>query len=149
MQRIKQLFEKYREIIMYLVFGVLTFLVSVLTYALFNVGFQLNELIANVISWIFAVTFAYITNRIWVFQSRAYGARNVILEILRFFGGRVFTLIVEELILYIFITRMGYNSMLVKIAAQVIVIVLNYIISKLFVFRKKRRAREQTENSGE
>ncbi len=121
-------------------FGGLTFLVSVLTYALCNVGFGLHELIANLFSWIFAVTFAYATNKIWVFQSRHLSLGATFLEVIKFFGGRVFTLAVEELLLFIFITRLNYNSLLMKVVAQIIVIILNYVISKLFVFRKNRNS---------
>ncbi len=139
MQGIKNLFRKYREMILYLLFGGLTFLVSIGTYALFNVWMGMNELIANVISWVFAVTFAYITNKIWVFRSRGLDFKATVLEIVKFFGGRIFTLAVEELILFIFITRMHMGSMLVKVVAQVVVIILNYVISKLFVFRRKKK----------
>ena len=96
----------------------------------------MNALVANIGSLILAVAFAYITNRIWVFDSNASTAADFIKEITSFIGGRVVTLVIEELILFIFITNLGMNSMLVKIVAQVIVIVLNYVISKLIVFKK-------------
>ncbi len=140
MRKIRDFCRNHREIILYLVFGGLTFLVSTLTYALFNVGLGIHELIANIFSWIFAVTFAYITNKIWVFQSRNLGAGKTVIEGIKFFGGRVFTFAVEELILFIFITRMHFNSILIKVIAQIVVIVLNYVISKLFVFRKNRNS---------
>ena len=131
------IYINHKEVLLYLIFGGLTFLVSIGTYAFFNVKCGINELIANFLSWIAAVLFAYITNRVWVFQSRASGAKELIREIMSFFGGRVFTLLVEEVILLIFITVLGLNSMLVKVAAQIIVIILNYIISKKIVFREK------------
>ena len=96
----------------------------------------LNELVANVLSWILSVLFAYVTNRTWVFESSADTKPGVIREMASFFGGRVATLLIEEGILAVFITWLGFPAMWVKVAAQVIVIVLNYVISKLFVFRK-------------
>ena len=129
-------YKKNKEILLYLFFGGLTFLVSIISYAFFNIQIGWNALVANIGSWILAVAFAYITNRIWVFDSDASTAADFIKEITSFIGGRVATLVIEELILFIFITNLGMNSMLVKIVAQVIVIVLNYVISKLIVFKK-------------
>lgn len=129
-------YKKNKEILLCLFFGGLTFLVSVISYAFFNIQIGWNALVANIGSWILAVAFAYITNRIWVFDSNASTAADFIKEITSFIGGRVVTLVIEELILFIFITNLGMNSMLVKIVAQVIVIVLNYVISKLIVFKK-------------
>ena len=96
----------------------------------------MNELVANIFSWILAVLFAFFTNRIWVFDGKTNGAKEFFVQMMNFFGGRVATLVVEEVILFVFITKLGFGSMVVKIAAQVIVIVLNYVISKLWVFRK-------------
>ena len=127
---------KNKEILLYLFFGGLTFLVSIISYAFLNIQIGWNALIANIGSWILAVSFAYVTNRVWVFDSNAETTADFIKEITSFIGGRVATLVIEELILFIFITNLGMNSMLVKIVAQVIVIVLNYVISKLIVFKK-------------
>lgn len=128
-------YKKNKEVLMYLFFGGLTFLVSVVTYAYFNVVLGMNELIANIFSWIIAVAFAFITNKIWVFCSKNDSFTEFIREMFSFFAGRLVTLLIEEVILFIFITWLGLPSMVVKIMAQIIVIVLNYIISKLFVFK--------------
>ena len=125
-------YKKNKEILLYLFFGGLTFLVSIISYAFLNIQIGWNALIANIGSWILAVSFAYVTNRVWVFDSNAETTADFIKEITSFIGG----LVIEELILFIFITNLGMNSMLVKIVAQVIVIVLNYVISKLIVFKK-------------
>lgn len=111
-------------------------MISVITYAFFNVSLGMNELVANIFSWILAVLFAFFTNRIWVFDGKTNGAKEFFVQMINFFGGRVATLVVEEVILFVFITKLGFGSMVVKIAAQIIVIVLNYVISKLWVFRK-------------
>lgn len=129
-------YKKNKEMLLYLFFGGLSFIVSILTYAVFNVGLGLNELIANILSWIITVMFAFLTNRIWVFQSSTNGITEFFKQMLAFYSGRVITLVIEEAILLIFITWLGFNSMLIKVIAQVIVIVLNYVISKLLIFKK-------------
>ena len=129
-------YKKHKEVLMYLLFGGLTTVVSIVTFALFNQVMGMNELVANVLSWILAVLFAYVTNRTWVFSSSADTKAGIAREMASFFGGRVATLLVEEGLIAVFITWLGFPAMPVKIAAQVIVIVLNYVISKLFVFKK-------------
>ena len=88
-------YQKNKEMLLYLLFGGLTTIVSIGSYAWVNVGLGINELIANIISWIFAVTFAYVTNKIWVFQSKITGFFDVCREMTKFYGGRLFTLGVE------------------------------------------------------
>jgi len=130
-------YKKNKEILLYIFFGGLTFIVSVFSFWFSGAVLGLNELWANILSWIAAVLFAYITNRKWVFNSSASTVLEYINEIFRFFSGRLLTLGIEELLIFIFITKLGYNRMLIKIIAQVIVIVSNYVISKLIVFNKK------------
>ena len=126
-------YKKYKEMLLYLFFGGLSFIVSI---ACFNVGMGINELIANILSWIITVMFAFLTNRVWVFQSPTDSVQAFIKQMFVFYSGRVITLVVEEAILLVFITWLGFNSMLIKVIAQVIVIVLNYVISKLVVFKE-------------
>ena len=135
MSLIRKIFDQYKEVILYLFFGGLTFIVSMSTYILFLWMLNDNALIANVISWIFAVAFAYITNRIWVFHSKTSGAAQIVKEILSFFGGRIATLLLEEAILYVGIYLLGINNIVIKVLAQIVVIIGNYVISKLFVFK--------------
>lgn len=130
-------YKKNKELLLYLFFGGLTFLVSISSYAVFNIRIGWNALTANIASWILAVAFAYVTNRTWVFESSTDRGSNLIKEITGFVGGRIATLVFEELILFIFITGLGMSSILVKIVAQVIVIALNYVISKC-VFRPQK-----------
>ena len=136
-QRWEPLYLKYKEPLLYLFFGGLSFLVSIGSFSFFVYFLHTGELLGNVWSWVCAVLFAYITNRTWVFEDKATEKKGILREIYLFFSGRLFTLLVEEAIIYLFITRLGYNAMLVKTAAQVVVIILNYIISKVLVFRKK------------
>ena len=130
-------YKKNKELLLYLFFGGLTFLVSISSYAVFNIRIGWNALTANIASWMLAVVFAYVTNRTWVFESSTDRGSNLIKEITSFVGGRIATLVFEELILFIFITELEMNSILIKIVAQVVVIALNYVISK-FVFRPQK-----------
>ena len=135
LRRFEGLYRKYKSVLLYLFFGALTTLVSILTFIIFYNFLCLNELIANLISWIAAVLFAYITNRIWVFNSNVVG-KALIKEISAFFLGRIATLGIEELILFVFTTLLAFNGIVVKVCAQIVVLILNYIISKLLVFKK-------------
>lgn len=130
-------YKKNKEVLMYLLFGGLTSVVCVVSFGIFHLTFGMDELIANVISWIFAVTFAFVTNRIWVFHASTDSVVDFVKQMVAFYGGRVLTLVIEELMILLFIKLLQWPSMSVKVAAQVVVIVLNYVISKLFVFRKK------------
>lgn len=127
------LYKKYKEIINYLIFGGLTTLISIVTYALFAKVFNIDYLISNVLSWIIAVLFAYITNKIFVFESKS---KKNIKEITSFFFFRIVSLIMEMIILYVFVDMLHIDDLVTKIIAQVIVIISNYVFSKVFVFKK-------------
>lgn len=135
---IKELFNKYREIIMYLIFGVLTTVVSlavyyILVYTILNPNNPFELQVANIISWIAGVTFAYFTNRSMVFKSKN---KNKLKEAGSFVLARVVTLIMDMLIMFVGVTLLHGNDKLLKLISQVIVIVSNYVFSKLFVFKK-------------
>ncbi len=143
MKKIINLYKKYEEIINYLIVGVLTTVVSLVVKwgLLFTIldaknAFQLQ--VAVIISWIAAVIFAYITNRIFVFKSKS---KNILKEVVSFFGARLLTLGLEMVIMWFFVTLLKLNSdtwvLIWTMVAQVLVIIFNYILSKLFVFRKK------------
>ena len=127
-------YKKRKSILLYIFFGGLTTVVSIGTFALCNSVLSITELISNVFSWIAAVTFAYVTNKIWVFHSKATG-KGIIKEALAFYGGRLTTLFIEELLLLVFVTLLHFNGLIIKTAAQFVVLVLNYLISKIFIFR--------------
>lgn len=130
-------YKKNKEVLLYLFFGVLTTVVSIAIFALCNVSFGINELVSNVISWIISVAFAFFTNRIWVFAAPTKTFAEFVRQMISFYGGRVFTLLLEEAIILIFVTILGMPGMVIKLIAQVVVIVGNYVISKLIVFKKK------------
>ena len=144
-KKIKELLIRYREVLLYLIFGGLTTVVdwglSFLLYHFWGEAIEANAILihgANVIAWAAAVLFAFVTNRIWVFKSDKKGLLPILGELGSFAGGRVMTLLLQEAIFVIFFDIMGINEFLVKIIAAVLVIILNYVISKLFVFRKKK-----------
>ena len=135
--KVKEFFVKYKEIILYLVFGVLTTAVSIGTFALTElVG--IHELVGNIISWVVSVTFAFFTNRIWVFDAKTDSTKSFFVQFVLFYLSRIATFLVEELIIFVCVTLLHFNPMVIKIIAQVIVIVLNFVVSKLVVFRKKK-----------
>lgn len=128
-------YKKYKEVLLYLFFGGLTTVISIGSYAFFDISMHMDPMVANIFSWILAVLFAYVTNRIWVFDSNAEDMKGIIQEMVSFFSGRVATLLMEEVILYVGIKLLSMNSIGVKVAAQIFVLVGNYLISKLFVFK--------------
>ena len=133
---IKKLWLKFKEYFLYLLFGGLTTVVNYAVYIPLTRFLGLDEIVANVIAWIVAVAFAYVTNRIWVFESRATGAKAVTLEIVKFVTGRLVTLGTETLLLWIFVDICHFNDIVIKIIASVVTIILNYIFSKFIIFKK-------------
>lgn len=149
---IKKLFVKYKELISYVFFGVLATVVNIVCFKIFDVilGSHLY-LLNNIISWIITVIFAYFTNKLWVFESKSWKADIVLKEIISFFGARLFSLAVEEAGLWLMIDIMSMGeiswellgftvggNMIVKIIMQVVVVILNYVFSKLIIFKKKK-----------
>lgn len=130
-------YKKYKEVLLYLFFGGLTTVISIGSYAFFDISMHMDPMIANIFSWILAVLFAYVTNRIWVFEHTAKDIKGIIQEMISFFGGRVATLLMEEAVLYVGINILFMNSIIVKVFAQVLVVIANYVISKLFVFKSE------------
>ena len=144
-EKIKALCLRYREQLLYLIFGGLTtavdWVVSFLLYGMWNQAIDANVFVihgANVIAWIAAVLFAFFTNRKWVFQSEQRGVVAVLGELCTFAGGRVLTFFLQEAMVAIFFDWLGLNKYAVKLIAAVIVVILNYVISKVLVFRKKK-----------
>lgn len=136
MEKIKELLVKYRELILYLVFGVLTTVVNYVSYLIFAPLFETTT-IPTVIAWVLSVVFAYFTNRVWVFQSHAKGAAALFREVLSFFGARLLSGVIDVGIMWVFADRMGLNDKIVKLASNVFVVIFNYVASKLVIFRKK------------
>ena len=121
-----------KELVLYVFFGTLTFIVNVIVYFLFENIFGINYIISNIIAWFFSVLFAYITNRIWVFESKS---TDILKEMSLFFGGRIFSGVVDTGLMYLFIDILTIGDLISKIVVQVIVVILNYVFSKLIVFK--------------
>ena len=139
MEKIIKMLKKYKEVISYLIFGVLTTVVSLAVYYLSvftflnpNNAFELQ--IANIISWIVGVCFAYFTNRKYVFESKE---KNKLKEASKFVFARVVTLIMDMIIMWIGVTLLHRNDKIIKLISQVVIIVSNYVFSNIFVFKKK------------
>ncbi|MEE1133912.1 MAG: GtrA family protein [Methanobrevibacter sp.] len=123
-----------KELMMYFIFGVLTTVVNFVVYLLFARFLNVNYLISNVLAWFFSVLFAYVTNRIWVFESKS---SNILKEMSLFFGGRIFSGVVDTALMYLLIDILAVGDVISKIIIQVIVVILNYVISKIIVFKDK------------
>lgn len=137
MEKIIQLLKKYKSVIMYLIFGVLTTLVNIIAYWLCAHIIGLATMPSTVIAWALAVLFAYVTNRKWVFDSQSVKTAEIIVECAKFFLARLATGVVDWLCMFVFVDILMQNDIIVKIAANIIVIVLNYVASKLIIFKKK------------
>ena len=130
-------YKKHKEGLLYLFFGGLAFFLSIFLYWFMYSVMHLNELVNNTIDWIICVAFQFFTNRTWVFDGKVDNTRDFVKQAASFTLGRLFTLVVEDVLLFIFITLLGFAQMPVKLAATFVVIALNYVISKLFVFKDK------------
>lgn len=138
MNKIKNLYIKYKEIVNYILFGALTTIVSLGSYYVCVLTFldpknALQLQIANVISWVCAVIFAYVTNRKFVFESKNV---NKVREFFKFVGARVATLCIDMLVMAILVSILKWNDKISKIFVQFIVLIMNYIFSKFIVFKK-------------
>ncbi len=128
-----------KETISYLIFGVLTTAIDFIVYIIFRKLFDINYLASNVISWTVAVLFAYITNKIFVFQSKSVKFKVLMNEITSFVGARVFSLVFNLLFIYLCVILLGINDIVAKIFASVFVVIINYILSKFFIFNKEEK----------
>lgn len=161
---IKKLYRKYEDIILYIIFGVLTTVVSFVTQFLASRFLGTAVIVSTSISWVAAVTFAYITNRRYVFKSEVRSKAGIAAEALKFYGARVATYVMEVVIMYLCADRFsdtfiglmelerldytsgipaafgnaeGLNEMIFKIMANILILITNYVLSKLLVFRRK------------
>lgn len=138
MKKIIELYKKYKEVINYLIFGVLTTLISLLVYYI-SVNTFLNPKnamqlqIANIISWVVGVAFAYFTNRKYVFESKE---KKQLKEAGKFVLSRVITLLMDMIIMWLGVTVLHFNDKLIKLISQVVIIISNYVFSKVLVFKK-------------
>ena len=140
MIKLKNLYKKYKEIINYLIIGGLTTVVSLATFYIVRIFFltndtQLDIQISNIISWFFAVLFAFITNKKYVFESKKEGKEKLI-EMIKFYLSRITTLLIDMATMWLLTAPLNINDKISKIIVQFITVVLNYVFSKIFVFNK-------------
>ena len=151
MNKIKELYLKHKEIIVYIIFGLITTALNLLIFWIFNL--ILGEdfyLLSNVIAWILAAVFAYFVNKIFVFQSKSWAVKVIALEFFEFLGARLFSFLVEEGGMFLTLDVFGFKefsldilsftvtgTMIAKFIFAVIVVILNYFFSKFIIFKKK------------
>ena len=136
-QKVRTLIIKYWDIVSYLFFGVWTTIVNYLIYIPCYNFWGMSATFSNMIAWVVAVAFAYLTNKPFVFRSFDWSAKTVIPELTKFVGCRIGSGAAETLILFLTVDLLGWNGNIWKLITQVMVVILNYIGSKLLVFRKK------------
>ena len=131
------LYHKYEEGINYLFWGGVAFVLGMVLFYIFANMMMIEEQIANVITWIICVIFTYLTNRTFVFKSRTVGIKAVIKEFTEFTTARLATLVLENVVLFICIDLLLWHNMIAKLIGQFLVIVSNYVLSKLWIFKNR------------
>lgn len=141
MKKIWDLYKKYQEAIDYLFWGGIAFVLSMVLFWVFASLLGWNEVTANNVDWVICVLFTFVTNKLFVFRSKSENAKALGKEFVEFVLARVFTLVLEDIIIFIGCNLMGYDNgigqIVVKLIAQFVVIVSNYFLSKLWIFKKK------------
>lgn len=136
----KKMYTKYKEVINYLVFGVLSTIVNFLTYFISARLIGIDEVISSGISWFCAVLFAYITNKIFVFESKTHGLKEFVKEMASFFLARIISGALCDVGTFaIMVKVLHINDIISKVVTQVMVVILNYIFSKLIIFKKRNK----------
>ncbi len=143
-EKIKELYFKYKEVINYLVFGVLAMFVNFGSYYVFARILSIDEVISSGLSWFCSVLFAYITNKLFVFDSKTNTAKEFIKEMISFFLARVLSGILCDVGTFALMVKvLNINDMIAKIVTQIMVVIVNYILSKFFIFKKKKDVETQ------
>ena len=136
MEKLKQLWKKHKELILYVFFGGCTTLINIISYFACRELMYLPVVPADVLAWVVSVIFAYVTNKLFVFESKSWRLMLVLKEGAAFLAARVFSLGVDVAMLYVTVTVLGWWELPMKVLANVVVIVINYIFSKWIIFRK-------------
>ena len=134
---IKDLWTKYKSLIMYAFFGGLTTVVNMVTYYVSYNVIGIPNVPSTAIAWLLSVLFAFITNKLWVFESKSFDKKTMLHEVTSFFGCRVATGILDIVIMYLSVDVAHFNPTLWKLISNILVIIINYIASKLLIFKKK------------
>lgn len=136
---IKDLLLKYKSIILYLVFGGLTTFINIATYTSCYYLFNTGNTLANIISWVLSVLFAYITNKLFVFESKSFSGKTLFKEMFSFFSCRAVSGLMDIIIMFVAVDVFHLTAWIFKIFSNVIVLILNYIFSKTIVFNSRRK----------
>ena len=134
---IQKLIKKYEEIIRYLIIGVLTTALNYIVFVIFANVLKIDMHVSNIIAWISGVIFAYFTNKLFVFESKSFKFEVIRKEIIGFGAARLFSLLIEEIILYIFVNLLNMEKLIIKLIANIVVIIVNYVLSKFVIFKKE------------
>lgn len=130
------LYKKHEEGINYLIFGFLAFVLNYILYFLFADAMQMHYMAATVLSWVLTVVFAYWTNRTFVFKSQNKDTGSVVKEFVSFIGARIATEVLELVLMYVMVDLLSINDKISKLVCQVLVILANYVLSKIWIFKK-------------
>ena len=136
MTDLKGLIEKYRDFIVYAFFGMCTTIVNVIVYYISARVIGLGTVSSTVVAWIFAVLFAFFTNKLWVFNSKSWEKKLVVRELSSFYLCRLSTGAFDVAVMFVSVDILGWNDLIMKIISNVIVIILNYVASKFIIFKK-------------
>ena len=137
LKKLADWYRKHQEGMRYLIFGALTTIVNIVSYAVLYYLFHISNGVSNVWAWIIGATFAYITNKLYVFNSKVNTKMELFKEIVYFYGCRLLTLVIDEGIMIFTVDKLGWNALLMKIIANIIVIILNFVFSKILIFKKQ------------
>ena len=135
--KIKELVIKYKGLILYGIFGVLTTIINIATYAVCYRVIGIANVPSDIIAWVVGVAFAFITNKLYVFGSKSMDLKTLFPELTKFVAARLATGVLDVIIMYIGVDVMHGPDVILKVASNVIVIILNYVLSKLVVFKKQ------------
>ena len=138
-KEMKKLYLKYKEVINYLVFGVLSMIVNFASYYLFAKVLNVDEVVSSGLSWFCSVLFAYITNKLFVFESKTHTSKEFLKEMISFFLSRILSGILCDVGTFALMVKiLKINDIIAKVVTQIMVVIVNYILSKFFIFRKKK-----------
>lgn len=147
--KLADIYEAHLEGMRYLVFGALATAVNIGVYSLCFYLFHISNAVSNVIAWVVAAVFAYYTNKVLVFESKVNSKKELLKEATSFFGCRLLTLAIDQAIMVITVDKLKFNGFIMKVIANIIVIILNFVFSKLFIFKKKENKSNDNENKEE
>ena len=134
--KIRALLVKYQDVISYLIFGVLTTVVNYVVYLPLYNGLGLSGTVSNAIAWAVSVAFAFLTNKPFVFKSHDWSASVVLPELVKFLGTRIGSGLLETAIIFVTVDLLSWDGNIMKLATSVLVVIINYVGSKLLVFKK-------------